>query len=274
MRGLLRTQTLASFDYQWKELPEGGALLSDEWFVQNGPRIISEELLCLRPDWFHGKRVLDAGCGLGRWTVGLLGLGCDVVATDFSEHALERTQENVERHCTRDQAARLRLERADLLNLPPNLSRQRFDLVFSFGVLHHTGDTHQAIINVAELTDSDGVLFVYLYGKRSLSNRDRFSLAIQRLVLAPLPFKLKRRAISLLRPGADLHHVFDLLSPTINSRHTFEEVGQWLEPEGFPEVVQTIDHNELFVRALRRRESVARYLLPFPGRPYWFERYD
>jgi SAM-dependent methyltransferase len=274
MRGLLRTQTLASFDYQWQELPEGEALVSDEWFVQNAPRIISEELLCLRRDWFDGKRVLDAGCGLGRWTVGLLRLGCEVVATDFSEHALDRTRENVDLLCTREEADRLALETADLLDLPPRLGRDRFDLVFSFGVLHHTGDTRRALANIAALTDADGALFLYLYGKRSLSNRDRASLAVQRFALAPLPFALKRRAIEFLRPGLDLHQVFDLLSPTINTRHTFDEIREWLQLAGFPDVVQTIDHTELFVRALRTPERFAPYFLQFPARPYWFERYE
>jgi SAM-dependent methyltransferase len=274
MRSLLRSQTLASFDYQWRELPEGEALVSDDWFVQNAQRIISEELLCLRSDWFHGRRVLDAGCGLGRWTVGLLRLGCEVLATDFSDHALERTHENVDSLCTRDEAARLTLEAADVLELPPQLARQRFGLVFSFGVLHHTGDTRRALANVAALAEPDGALFLYLYGKRSLSTRDRVSLALQRFVLAPLPFTVKRRAIGLLRPGVDLHQVFDLLSPTINTRHTLEEVRHWLHAAGFPDVVQTINHSELFVRALRTPEQFEPFLLPLPRRPYWFERYD
>ena len=274
MRNLLRSQTLASFDYQWKELPEGEALVSDGWFVQNVARIISEELLCLRRDWFQGKRVLDAGCGIGRWTVGLLQLGSDVVASDFSEHALERTRENVASLCTPEEAARLRTAPADVLDLPAELLRERFDLVFSFGVLHHTGDTRRALANVAALVASDGALFVYLYGKRTLSSRDRASLAVQRIILAPLPFTLKRRAIAILRPGVDLHQVFDLLSPTINTRHTFEEVRDWLRTAGFEDVVRTIDHSELFVRALRTPEQIAPFALPFPGRPYWFERYD
>jgi SAM-dependent methyltransferase len=206
--------------------------------------------------------------------VGLLRLGCEVLATDFSDHALERTRENVDSFCTRDEAARLTLEAADLLELPPQLARERFDLVFSFGVLHHTGDTHRALTNVAALADPAGALFVYLYGKRSLSTRDRASLALQRFVLAPLPFTVKRRAIAFLRPGVDLHQVFDLLSPTINTRHTSGEVRQWLLAAGFQDVVQTIDHTELFMRALRTPEQFEPFLLPLPGRPYWFERYD
>jgi 2-polyprenyl-3-methyl-5-hydroxy-6-metoxy-1,4-benzoquinol methylase len=141
IRGLLRRQTLASFDYQWRELPEGGGLLSDEWFNDNAARIISEELLCLRADWFRGKRILDAGCGSGRWTVGLLRLGADVVATDVSEHALGYARENVATLCSTAQAARFEAVRANLFDLPAELRTERFDCVFSFGVLHHTGDT-------------------------------------------------------------------------------------------------------------------------------------
>jgi SAM-dependent methyltransferase len=274
MRGLLRSQTLASFDYQWKELPEGGGLVSDEWFVDNVGRIISGELVCLSPEWFSGKRVLDAGCGSGRWTVGLLQLGCEVVATDFSEHAVERTRENVASVCSADEAARLVARRSDLLNLPDDLAAERFDLVFSFGVLHHTGNTRGSLRNVASLVGSDGALFVYLYGRQSFSTRARISVALQRLALAPLPFALKQHAISRLRPNTDVHQAFDLLSPTINTRHTFDEVERWLSDDGFPDVAQTIDHTELFVRALRTPEPFRPFLLPYPGRPYWFERYS
>ena len=58
IRRVLQKQTLASFDYQWRELTEGGALLTDDWFTRNVDRIISEELLCLDPAWFRGKRGL------------------------------------------------------------------------------------------------------------------------------------------------------------------------------------------------------------------------
>src|SRR6266545_5892528 len=90
LASLRRRQTLASFDYQWGELPEGDAMLSDPWFRENVDRILVEELLCVERDWFRGRRVLDAGCGIGRWTLGFLRLGCDVTAVDFSPRALER----------------------------------------------------------------------------------------------------------------------------------------------------------------------------------------
>jgi len=39
---LARRQTLASFDYQWRHLPEGDAMLSDPWFVDHADAILAE----------------------------------------------------------------------------------------------------------------------------------------------------------------------------------------------------------------------------------------
>jgi SAM-dependent methyltransferase len=270
IRRVLQKQTLASFDYQWRELTEGGALLTDDWFTRNVDRIISEELLCLDPAWFRGKRVLDAGSGNGRWTVGLLRLGCEVVAVDASLHALERLNESVQ-ELAPESRARLETDTVDLLDLPAYLASERFDLVFSFGVLHHTGDTHAALRNVASLVGDEGVIFLYLYGQRSFSRRGRAMLELRRLALAPLPFGLKRWLFA--KTGGDVHQAFDALSPTINARHTFEEVERRLEAEGFPAVEQTIEHSELFVRATRNLEALKGYELARPSPPYWFDRY-
>jgi SAM-dependent methyltransferase len=274
LRSLLRKQTLASFDYQWRELPEADALLSDEWFRGNVSRIVSGELLCLEPEWFRGKRILDAGSGTGRWTVGLLELGGEVTAVDSSEHALEQVRENVRAHCGEDERKRLRTRPADVLALPPELAEQRFDCVFSFGVLHHTGDTHEALRNLTRLVAEDGVIFLYLYGKESVNRLAWARLGAERLLLAPLPFGVKQRAVHLLRPGADVHHAFDLLSPTINDRHTFDEVREWLVEAGIPDVTRTIDHTELFVRGARDPGAIAPFATRPPEPPFWFARYS
>jgi len=271
-RRLRQKQTLASFDYQWKELPEGGGLLTDDWFGEHVDEILSEELLCLTRDWFAGKRVLDAGCGNGRWTIGLLRLGSEVVAVDASSHGLRRLEEAVD-DLVPEGRERLETREIDLLRLPEDLASDRFDLVFSFGVLHHTGDTWRALENIARLVAGDGVLFLYLYGRESLGAPTRAKLQLTRLALAPLPFGLKRWLLE-SRPQLDVHQAFDSLSPTINERHSMAEVTEHLSAADFPSIERTIDHSELFVRALRNPVAVQEYELSHPTPPYWFDRYS
>ena len=270
---LRRRQTLASFDYQWGEIPAGDAMLSDPWFVENADRILAEELLGVDRRWFRGREVLDAGCGGGRWTFALLRLGCRVTAVDFSSRALASTREQMNRLVS-DAAGegRLATEQADLISPPGSLVRRRFDLVFAFGVLHHTGDTERALASVAGMTKDDGLLFVYLYGAGSLTRLQRAGLALARAGLAPLGFRAKRALLARMLPGRDTHQAFDLLSPLVNDRRSRPEVEAWLRGLHFTDVTQTIQHEELFLRAARDACS-ARPFLPPASPPYWFERY-
>jgi SAM-dependent methyltransferase len=270
---LRRRQTLASFDYQWGEIPAGDAMLSDAWFVANADRILARELIGVSPDWFAGREVLDAGCGGGRWTLALLRLGARVTAVDFSARALESTREQMQRLVPEAvDAGRLELRKVDLLALDDDLRAPRFDLVFSFGVLHHTGDTRRALANVAALTRRDGFLFVYLYGASALKRWQRGTLALARTGLAGLGFGAKRALLARLLPGRDTHQAFDLLSPLVNDRHTTAEVGRWLGELGFTDVATTIEHADLFLRAARDECSAKPFLAP-AAPPFWFERY-
>jgi SAM-dependent methyltransferase len=271
-RSLRQRQTLASFDYQWGHIPAGDAMLSDEWFLANVDHIVSDELLGIERGWFAGRTVLDAGCGGGRWTLGLLRLGGRVLAVDASAHAVAATRAQMERLAPDAVAqGRLATERVDLLNLPASLAERRFDLVFSFGVLHHTGDTRAALANVARLAGPAGVLFVYLYGSRSAPRAARALVNTVRMALAPLPFAAKRAVLARLLPGRDTHQAFDLLSPTINETSADATVEGWLREEGFAEVARTLPHTDLFLRAMRTAAAAPVRSAPDP--PYWFERY-
>ena len=268
-----RRQTLRSFDHQWGCLREGDAMLSDPWFRENVDRVRVEELLCVERDWFRGKTVLDAGCGIGRWTLGLLRLGCRVLAVDASTHALEAVEAGMRELAPEAVAeGRLTTRQVDLLDLPSDIRERRFDLVFSFGVLHHTGDTRRALANVAPLVADDGLLFLYLYGSRSVDLTKRVALATLRYGLAPLPFSWKARALAVLRRGRDVHQSFDTFSPLINDTYEHETVEAWLRELGFPDVTRTIEYTELYLRA-RRRADALHPLRALPARPYWFERY-
>lgn len=273
LNDLRRRQTLASFDYQWGQLPAGDAMLSDPWFVANVESILARQLLGVREEWFPGRTVLDAGCGGGRWTLGFLRLGASVLAIDASARALDSTRAQMELMAPEAVAEeRLATERADLLDLPASVTDRRFDLVFSFGVLHHTGDTRRALAHLAPLVRPDGLLFLYLYGAASVTPGHRLALALARAALSPLPYRAKKAVLASLLPSRDAHQAFDLFSPLVNDRHDRATVQAWLRELGFVEAVPTVDHTEIFLRACRQ-ECSARPFLPPPSPPYWFERY-
>jgi SAM-dependent methyltransferase len=240
-----RTQTLASFDWQWAHLPAGDFMPGDPWFDANATRVLANEMCGIAPRWFAGRRVLDAGCGRGRWTRALLELGAHVTAIDYSDAGLAQTR------ALCGATANLVTSRVDLLDPPPELRSQRFDLVFSYGVLHHTGDTWKALQNVASLVADEGALVLYLYGVGSWSSAKQKELETLREELAPMAFEAKIAELRRRFPADDPHQLFDVMSPLINDRVAFEPVADRLRGAGFARVDQTVDSSEIYLRATR-----------------------
>ena len=83
-------ETKASFDFQWAEIPTGRYMLENAQFRQEAPGYVCE-FTGLPPEWFKGKSVIDAGCGLGRYSWALCTLGARVLSLDQSDHGLQRT---------------------------------------------------------------------------------------------------------------------------------------------------------------------------------------
>lgn len=135
-------RTRDDFAYEWLRYP--GSLQEDE-------RVFLEEAQLPR-EAFYGKRVLDAGCGMGRYSVVALSLGAEVVALDLSEAVIRLPRD-----------PKLHVVQGDLLR--PPLKEELFDVAYSHGVLHHTADTRAAFLQVAKLVKPGGYLSVWLYGK-------------------------------------------------------------------------------------------------------------
>lgn len=122
-------------------------------------------LLKLLPEEkIRGAEFLDIGCGSGLSSLAALALGAKkVVAFDYDKDSVKTTTELLTQYakdsdwvCFQD----------DILNL--SFEPQPFDIVYSWGVLHHTGDMQKAIHNAFQYVKPAGICCIALYGKTPL----------------------------------------------------------------------------------------------------------
>jgi 2-polyprenyl-6-hydroxyphenyl methylase/3-demethylubiquinone-9 3-methyltransferase len=107
----------------------------------------------------RGKSFLDIGSGSGLFSVAALRLGAkEVLAIDIDPDSVATTRKLL----AREEAAGWRAERISVFDLPDRVS-QRFDVVYSWGVLHHTGNMWRAIERAAEMVAPGGTIALALY---------------------------------------------------------------------------------------------------------------
>ncbi|WP_048707972.1 class I SAM-dependent methyltransferase [Microvirga massiliensis] len=155
-------------------------------------------------DEIAGRRFLDIGCGSGLHALAALRLGADeVTAIDIDPHSAETTRRVFSQFAPN---GRWTVRVGSVLELAEDPS---YDIVYAWGVLHHTGAMHRAIERAAEQVAPGGLLCLALYRKtpfcRLWKHEKRLYTAaprpvrrmIERLYLAGLSLALRRRGGSL-----------------------------------------------------------------------------
>lgn len=120
------------------------------------------------PD-LEGKRFLDAGSGSGLFSLAARRLGASVHSFDYDPQSVACTEELKRRFCPGDSG--WTVEPASVLDQGYLCSLGQFDVVYSWGVLHHTGAMWQALENVAPLVADNGRLFIAIYNDQGWISR-------------------------------------------------------------------------------------------------------
>jgi 2-polyprenyl-3-methyl-5-hydroxy-6-metoxy-1,4-benzoquinol methylase len=94
---------------------------------------------------WRGRRVLEIGCGLGTDTVNFARAGALVTAVELSEESAALARQRIDVFGLRD---RVTIHVGNAEELPAILPTQTFDLVYSFGVIHHSPHPHRIIEHI------------------------------------------------------------------------------------------------------------------------------
>ena len=254
----IQKSTKKSFGYEWLRYTIDLEKEDREVFLRDSQ--ISEELL-------QGKVLLDAGCGMGRYTRIAGRMGGEIVGVDLSESVLKAYQINQDNPF-------IHIIQGDILH--PPLREKQFDIIYSMGVLHHTPSAKEAFFNLVKLLRKEGHISIWIYGtagkyhdfktnplreerqryvKSSMAGRVHWSVVyIRELLFATIRLFTSRMYVPLLYllcyPLAAIGKVpllkyftasvhsnwrvrvqenFDWFSPQYQSHHTKEEVWGWFK---------------------------------------------
>jgi 2-polyprenyl-6-hydroxyphenyl methylase/3-demethylubiquinone-9 3-methyltransferase len=129
-----------------------------------------ESLEKLIPD-LKGKTFLDVGSGSGLFSIAANALGAKKVrGFDVDLEAVATAKSLIERVRTWDPEVKkdaISFEVESILN--ENISPEHYDVVYSWGVLHHTGAMYRSFAAIMNLVAEKGTLVIAIYNKHFTS---------------------------------------------------------------------------------------------------------
>lgn len=108
-----------------------------------------------------GMRFCDVGCGSGLFSLAARRLGAEVVSFDYDADSVTSTKTLRQQWSKEDDS--WVIEQSSILERSALSHLGTFDIVYSWGVLHHTGAMWDAMENVAMLVKPGGLLFIAIY---------------------------------------------------------------------------------------------------------------
>lgn len=143
-----------SFGENWSRF----ITLLNEDRIGNAVASLKKMLHC---DSLEGKSFIDIGSGSGLFSLAARRLGARVFSFDYDPKSFACTTELRRRYYPED--PNWHVEHGSVLDPAYLASLGTFDIVYSWGVLHHTGHMWDALTNIVPLVAPNGLLFIAIY---------------------------------------------------------------------------------------------------------------
>ncbi len=171
----------------------------------------------LAVDDLSGKRFLDIGSGSGLFSLAARQLGATVHSFDYDPESVQCTRELKQRYFAGD--SRWAVEEGSALDEPFLRSLGKYDVVYAWGVLHHTGNMALALRHAMIPVADEGLLFLSIYNDRGFLSRfwkrmkklycsSRFGRIFVCSVFIPV-FALRSMFTGVVKFGNPLHQFTD-----------------------------------------------------------------
>jgi len=161
------------FGYEWQkyhQISPNYELQFRKWISPFGPEI------------FKNKKVLDAGCGMGRNSYWVLNYGAkEVVSFDYDKRTLEAAKKNLSSF---DNA---HLEFKSIYNID---YQDKFDVVFCIGVIHHLEKPFLAIENLIRAAKPGGLILIWVYGYENNEQIVKWISPLRKHLTSKLPISV------------------------------------------------------------------------------------
>jgi ubiquinone/menaquinone biosynthesis C-methylase UbiE len=183
---------------------------------------------------FHGRKVLEIGVGAGTDHLQWARSGVDLYGVDLTQAAISMTRARLKSHGFSSQ-----LQRWDAEQRLPFRSGF-FDVVYSWGVIHHAEEPEKILKEVYRILKPGGVFIGMLYGRHSLR---ALRLWIRRALLAGRPWQSLGKVVAdhMESPGTHSYTSGELRGLLRPYRRV--EFLPWITPydtKGIPPVLQRL----------------------------------
>lgn len=181
-----------------------------------------------------GKRFLDIGSGSGLFSLAAHRLGATVHSFDFDPKSVACTKELRRRYGSE---ATWTIAEASALDLEYVRSLGTFDVVYSWGVLHHTGEMWKGLEHAGFAVAPEGKLFVAIYNDQGYKSRYWHfvkKIYVSRIILRPLIIAIH---ILPLWSGVILDLLRGKIRPGLRGMKLWTDLIDWLG--GYPFEVAT-----------------------------------